>query len=210
VKLTAFQNNSHKSFLTKTSQRDKSYLPFSFKKDTFPTYFLSDENKERKFSRAENINKELVYDDDDVDDDDGAENFNADNDNLKSYGVENFNGDNDNLKFDGAENFNADNDNLKFDGAANFNAGNDNLKLIFKTSFKDKIDQAVIRKRNEKKQKCRFCDAYPSNLWRHENGHKGVKYKCPECDSETNDKSNLLKHMKTIYTLSRNVKMSNM
>ena len=47
--------------------------------------------------------------------------------------------------------------------------------------------------------KCRFCDAYPSNLWRHENGHKGVKYKCPECDSETNDKSNLLKHMKTIH-----------
>ena len=46
---------------------------------------------------------------------------------------------------------------------------------------------------------CGFIASSPASLYKHENIHKGIQYKCTECSHVTNDKSNLLKHMKNIH-----------
>ena len=67
--------------------------------------------------------------------------------------------------------------------------------------MKDNMDQKRERNsskiKNKGKKKCKYCDLYLTNLYMHENVHKGIKYKCTECVHESNDKANLVKHMKT-------------
>jgi len=46
---------------------------------------------------------------------------------------------------------------------------------------------------------CNFRTFYKGSFWRHQNQHNGKKYKCTNCSHESNDESNLLKHMKTLH-----------